>query len=50
MKNEEIYDISNIPRIDNFIIKLTRDYFSKIPQINNILLKTHIHRDIPTSK
>jgi hypothetical protein len=27
LSNKTIYDLANIPRIDNFIIKLTRDYF-----------------------
>lgn len=33
--NKDIYNIAMIPRIDNHIIRLIRDYFSKLPQINN---------------
>ncbi|XP_074112931.1 uncharacterized protein LOC141536352 [Cotesia typhae] len=35
ISNETLYNIANIPRIDNFIIKLTRDYFAKLSSIEN---------------
>jgi len=35
--NQKLYDKANIPRIDNFIINLIRDYFLQIRQ-NNLRL------------
>lgn len=39
ISNATIYDIADIPRIDNHIIKLVRDYFSKILLIDNESVK-----------
>ncbi|CAG5075185.1 Protein of unknown function [Cotesia congregata] len=39
ISNETLYNIANIPRIDNFIIKLTRDYFAKLSSIENKEIK-----------
>lgn len=33
IKNKVIYDLANIPRIDNFIIKLIRNYFAETSKI-----------------
>lgn len=38
-KNEVIYNKANIPRIDNFMLKLTRSYFSNIEKTNNTSIK-----------
>ncbi|XP_015435706.1 PREDICTED: RNA-directed DNA polymerase from mobile element jockey-like [Dufourea novaeangliae] len=40
INNKTIYNKAGIPRIDSFIIKLTRDYFSKLPLIKNSILQT----------
>lgn len=32
--NKKIYDKANVPRIDSFIINLTRDYFKNASKIN----------------
>ena len=39
ISNTILYEKANIPRIDNFLIKLTRDYFAKLPHIDNKHLK-----------
>ncbi|CAD6236622.1 GSCOCG00012474001-RA-CDS, partial [Cotesia congregata] len=38
VSNEKLYEAADIPRIDNFIIKLVRDYFAKLPEINNEII------------
>ncbi|KAI4473458.1 hypothetical protein M0804_015335 [Polistes exclamans] len=35
VSNAELYNIADIPRIDSHIIRLIRDYFSKLPLIDN---------------
>uniref|UniRef100_A0A6V7L4A0 Reverse transcriptase domain-containing protein n=1 Tax=Bracon brevicornis TaxID=1563983 RepID=A0A6V7L4A0_9HYME len=35
VNNKILYNIAKIPRIDNHIIKLTRDYYNKMKSINN---------------
>lgn len=35
IKNEVIYNIANIQRVDCFILKVCRNYYAKLPQINN---------------
>ncbi|CAD6220028.1 GSCOCG00012947001-RA-CDS, partial [Cotesia congregata] len=35
VSNNKIYEQADIPRIDNFIIKLNRDYFSNLSNIDN---------------
>lgn len=39
ISNIVIYNKAEIPRIDNLIIKITREYFAKLPNINNELLR-----------
>ena len=39
ISNKIIYNIANISRIDNFIIKLSRDYFLKTKTICNPIIK-----------
>ncbi|CAG5075612.1 Similar to ORF1: Nucleic-acid-binding protein from transposon X-element (Drosophila melanogaster) [Cotesia congregata] len=39
ISNKQLYDLANIPRIDNFIIKLNRDYFCNLRDIENSDLK-----------
>lgn len=39
ISNYVLFNTADIPRIDNFIIKLTRDYFSKLPAANNKIIK-----------
>lgn len=42
ISNEVLYNLDDIPRIDNYTIKITRDYFEKMPKIdNNELKKIH---------
>ncbi|KAK0077016.1 hypothetical protein PV326_010362, partial [Microctonus aethiopoides] len=33
--NKQLYDAANIPRIDNFLLKLTRNYFAQIVESEN---------------
>lgn len=40
VSNAALYDMADIPTIDSHIIRLIRDYFSKIPQINNEAIKS----------
>ncbi|KAK0169072.1 hypothetical protein PV327_002818 [Microctonus hyperodae] len=35
ISNKILYNAANIPRIDNFIIKITRDYYANLKKINN---------------
>lgn len=35
VNNNTIYDEANFPRIDNFMLKLNHDYYSRINSINN---------------
>lgn len=35
ISNKSLYKLAQIPRIDNYILKLTRNYFSSISQTNN---------------
>ena len=35
ISNKRLYDKAQIPRIDNFIIKLSRDYFASLKEIDN---------------
>lgn len=35
VSNAELYNIADVPRIDSHIIRLIRDYFSKLPLIDN---------------
>lgn len=37
--NKTLYQTANIPRIDNFIIQLTRDYLNKLPNSTNTIIK-----------
>lgn len=39
VSNELLYEVADIPRIDNFIIQLTRDYYAKLPLINNTMIQ-----------
>lgn len=39
VKNKTLYEKAEIPRIDLFTLRLTRDYFSKLPSIDNEYLK-----------
>lgn len=36
--NIDLYNTAGIPRIDNFIIKLTRKYYAKVTKIKNTLI------------
>ena len=38
--NIDIYNAAKIPRIDNFIIKLTRDYYSSNANHTNLIIKS----------
>lgn len=52
--NKKLYDTANITRTDNFIIKLTRDYYSQLPNINNgtiqQLMRKNFDTQVSTSK
>lgn len=39
ISNKVLYNKANIPRIDNFIIKLTKDYYANAIKINNVLIE-----------
>lgn len=39
ISNRILYNSANLPRIDNFIIKLTRNYFNNIKKINNDVMR-----------
>ena len=45
ISNQIIYDKAEIPRIDSFIIRLTRDYFAKLPDIDNDLTRAISSQD-----
>lgn len=45
VSNKNIYDLANIPRIDLFTLRLTRDYHSKLPTINNTIIRTLSRQD-----
>lgn len=38
ISNNDIYDMANITRIDNFILMLTRNYYNSLPAIPNDLI------------
>ena len=38
--NKTIYNMANIPRIDNFIVQRTRDYYAYLPTIDNKYLRS----------
>lgn len=40
ISNKIIYKVANIPRIDNFILKLTRDYLAQLRNIDNKTIKS----------
>lgn len=40
INNVNIYNLADIPRIDCFTIKLTRDYFSSLSAINNAVIRS----------
>lgn len=37
--NQSLYEAAKIPRINNFMIKLTRDYYGQLPKIDNSIIK-----------
>lgn len=39
ISNKNLYNAADIPRIDNFIIKITRDYFANITKIPNKVMQ-----------
>ena len=39
ISNFELYNMAQIPRIDCFILKLTRDYYQQISNINNKIIR-----------
>ncbi|OXU26695.1 hypothetical protein TSAR_016977 [Trichomalopsis sarcophagae] len=41
ISNKHIYDVANDPRIDNFIVKLTRDYYENLKKVNNHYLQSY---------
>lgn len=45
INNKKLLNLANIPRIDNFIIKLTRGYFKKIINIDNEIIKNFKYID-----
>lgn len=49
--NKHLYETADITRIDNFIIKQTRDYYSQLPNINNRTIQeiTRTNIDIQTA-
>lgn len=50
ISNQYIYEQAEIPRIDQFIIKLTRDYFCKLPNIDNNVINAFSYRNVSISK
>ena len=40
VRNQTIYETAEIPRIDSFILRLTRDYFSGLPNIDNAVIRS----------
>lgn len=40
VSNPILYDRADIPRIDSFMISLAREYFSKLPHINNVVINS----------
>ena len=46
--NKKIYDAADIPRIDNVTIKLTRDYLSKLRDIDDPLINVLAAKDAYT--
>ena len=49
VKNQTLYNTANITRIDSFWINLTRDYFSKLPDINNTIIQSLAFQDTPST-
>lgn len=47
--NKILYDTANIPRIDNFIIKTTRNYFASLKKIKNDEIQKLCELDHPTA-
>lgn len=45
IKNSILYNTADIPRIDNFMIRLTRDYFASTKDSDNNLIKAFSHPD-----
>ena len=45
VKNQSLYNTANFTRIDSFLITLTRDYFSKLPDINNSVIQSLAFQD-----
>lgn len=41
ISNKHLYNRANVPRIDSFMIKLTRDYYANIKKINNHYLQQY---------
>ena len=46
VKNQTLYDTANITRIDSFLISLTRDYFSKLTEIDNPIIQSLAFQDV----
>ena len=44
--NKELYNAANIPRIDNFMIDLTRNYYQNIANIDNKIVKSFQQNNI----
>lgn len=40
IRNQAIYETAEIPRIDSFTLRLTRDYFSGLPNIDNAVIRS----------
>ena len=45
MVNQALYDRAEIPRIDTFLIGMTSNNFSKLPAIDNVLLRAIASQD-----
>ena len=45
VSNQTLYNKAEIPRIDNLLLKITREYFAKLPNIDNELLKAIAIKD-----
>ena len=45
VRNQTIYDVANIPRIDSFMISLTRDYVSNLVDIDNLVIQSLAFQD-----
>ena len=50
ISNYDLYNMAQIPRIDSFILQLTRDYFNQSKNINNKIIKSFCNVNIGDCK